>query len=219
MPFIIRSLIVIGMLASVSVTDVLADSEACTGISSTSVLCEFLTTVDSYSAEFTQVLVDEQGELLEESAGQLWLEKPGRFRWHYAEPWERLIVANETSVWLYDAELEQVTLRAADGAIEQTPAGLLAGNTAALADFSITTVNGTEGLSVVTLVPLTDSGDFREMILSFTAGELASLSLQDRFGQRTVITLHKVDRNPVLAAELFNFIIPEGVDVINQTTN
>jgi outer membrane lipoprotein carrier protein len=194
-------------------------NDACTEASSASLLCEFVTSVESYSADFTQVLTDEVGEVIESSEGQLWLQRPGKFRWSYATPWERLIVANETEVWLYDAELEQVTLRSADKAIEQTPAGLLAGNIESLDNYSVTTVSNTEGGSVVTLIPNSGSSDFQKIILIFSAQDLVSLSLQDRFGQLTSIKLSGIQRNPELGAELFSFSVPEGADLIDQRNN
>jgi chaperone LolA len=214
-----RSVIIASVLALAWVPSTAYSSDACEQASSASLLCEFITSVESYSADFTQVLTDEEGEILEQSEGQLWLQRPGKFRWSYATPWERLIVANTTEVWLYDAELEQVTVRSADQAIEQTPAGLLAGNIASLDNYSATTVSNTEGGSVVTLIPTAAGSDFQEVVLTFSGQDLVSLSLQDRFGQHTSIRLSGIQRNPQLAAELFSFDVPEGADLIDQRNN
>jgi len=191
----------------------------CQANSSASLLCEFVTSVESYSADFTQLLTDEEGEVVEESTGKLWLQRPGKFRWSYDTPWERLIVANETEVWLYDAELEQVTLRSADNAIEQTPAGLLAGNLETLNNYSSTTVSNISGDAVVTLIPVASGGDFQQVILTFAGKDLLSLSLQDRFGQLTSIELKNIQRNPELAADVFSFSVPDGADLIDQRNN
>ena len=203
-------------LPALAATDEYSD---CQANSSASLLCEFVTSVESYSADFTQLLTDEEGEVVEESTGRLWLQRPGKFRWSYDTPWERLIVANETEVWLYDAELEQVTLRSADNAIEQTPAGLLAGNLETLNNYSSTTVSNISGDAVVTLIPLASGGDFQQVILTFAGKDLLSLSLQDRFGQLTSIELKNIQRNPELAADVFSFSVPDGADLIDQRNN
>jgi chaperone LolA len=176
----------------------------------------FIEATSNYQAEFTQTLTNNAGEILEEEAGQLWLQRPGQFRWEYRVPWERQIVANQTEIWLYDAELEQVTVRSAEGALLESPAALLVGDMSALDDYRFSgTVTGA-GTVMVNLEPLTGHGDFESIGLGFADAELVSLELHDRFEQHTLIYFRGIVKNAVLSPALFNFELPDGADVIDQ---
>ena len=179
----------------------------------------FVESVQSYQADFTQILQNNSGEVLEEEAGQLWLARPGQFRWEYTVPWERQIVANEESIWLYDAELEQVTVRSAEGALLQSPAALLVGDTTALEDYGFSGHRKADGTVMVKLEPLTGHGDFVSIGLGFAQGELVLLELYDRFDQHTLIHFSAIVRNPSLNPALFSFELPDGADVIDQRIN
>jgi len=183
------------------------------------VVQEFVASVQSYQADFIQILQNKSGEVLEEEAGQLWLLRPGQFRWEYAVPWERQIVANEESIWLYDAELEQVTVRSAEGALRNSPAALLVGDMTALEDYDFSGNRKADGTVMVKLEPLTGHGDFVSIGLGFAKGELVLLELYDRFDQHTLIHFSNIVRNPSLNPVLFSFEIPEGADVIDQRIN
>ncbi|MDP6436826.1 MAG: outer membrane lipoprotein chaperone LolA [Gammaproteobacteria bacterium] len=215
----IRLLLQIVALLLIAVAPANAGTNDCADQGYPAVLCGFLTSFDSYRADFEQVVSDEAGEIVEEGSGTLWLQRPGMFRWNYSAPWEQLIVANSTEIWIYDTELEQATVRPADGAIAQTPAGLLAGNLAALENYSITAVYDEDDGSRVTLVPRAGNSDFREIILSFAESRLESLAIQDSFGQHTLIAFENTQRNPPLSADLFSFVLPDGADLIDQRNN
>jgi len=191
-------------------TDILAPDTARTIVSS------FIESTYSYHAKFVQVLQNSAGEVLEEETGQLWLQRPGKFRWEYAIPWERQIVANDADIWLYDAELEQITVRSAEGALLESPAALLVGDLSALEDYRCSGVRTPDGFTLVNLEPLTGQGDFQLIGLGFMEEKLVSLELHDRFGQLTLIRFSSIVRNPKLNQDLFNFEIPDGADVIDQ---
>ena len=191
-------------------TDVLAADTARTIVSG------FIESTESYHAKFVQVLQNSAGEVLEEETGQLWLQRPGKFRWEYAIPWERQIVANEADIWLYDAELEQITVRSAEGALLESPAALLVGDLSALDDYRSSGVRTPDGFTLVNLEPLTGQGDFQLIGLGFMDGKLVSLELHDRFGQLTLIRFSSIVRNPKLNQDIFSFELPDGADVIDQ---
>jgi outer membrane lipoprotein carrier protein len=179
----------------------------------------FIESAQSYQADFTQILQNKSGEVLEEEAGQLWLLRPGQFRWEYVVPWERQIVANEENIWLYDAELEQVTVRSAEGALLESPAALLVGDMTALEGYGFSGNQKPDGTVMVKLEPLTGHGDFVSIGLGFAEGELVLLDLYDRFDQHTLIHFSSILRNPSLDPALFNFVLPDGADVIDQRIN
>ena len=93
----------------------------------------FLQGLDGLQAQFKQVLTDRNGQSIDEASGTLAISRPDRFRWDYREPYSQVIVADGTRIWIYDSDLEQVTVRKLDETLSATPAMLLSGR-ASLAD-------------------------------------------------------------------------------------
>jgi outer membrane lipoprotein carrier protein len=175
----------------------------------------FLGQLSSLRAEFRQTVTDAKGRVLERAEGTMSLARPGRFRWDYRVP-EQQIISDGATVWLYDVELEQVTVRAADEALAGTPAMLLAGKGNLKDDFEITDAGSQDGLDWSRLTPLRPDGDFREVRLGFAGRELRRMTFFDRLGQKTEIQLWKVERNPRFDSSLFKFEPPPGVDVVGR---
>lgn len=180
-------------------------------------IADFMQAVTSLHAEFEQsVKAAETAEVIETEVGELWLQRPGQFRWRYSEPSEREIVADLENIWLYDADLDQVTVRPVENAVAESPAALLVGNVAALDEYIISGRRTPDGTVLITLAPVKANGDFQSIELGFAANELALLELNDRFGQRTTIRFFAVERNPQIAPSVFDFVLPDGADVIDQ---
>jgi outer membrane lipoprotein carrier protein len=177
----------------------------------------FLANVTSLSAEFRQQVLDSRGQLQEESGGRVLMSRPGRFRWDYAEPYERTILADGRDIWLYEPDLMQATTRALDSAgLRDTPAALLTGEQGVLDRFAIERSWRQDGLDQVELSPRQPESDFSGLQLAFAGGELRRLELRDRLGQLTVIEFSALQLNPALADALFLFVVPPGVDVIGD---
>lgn len=179
-------------------------------------LRRFLVEVSSMEADFHQTLVDPDGAVAQATSGRLYILRPLRFRWEYQEPGEQLVVSDGERMWLYDVDLEQVTVRKLDGSLQRTPAALLSGDT----DFDEAFVvkgQWEEGdTRWVELAPKQDSGDFQSMRVAFRDGRLVAMDLTDNLDQQTRIEFGASVRNPELDAELFTFTPPEGVDVISE---
>ena len=169
-----------------------------------------LTTV---RAQFRQDLVDADGKLIEHSEGRMSLARPGRFRWDYDKP-ASLIVSDGKTLWLYDPELEQVTVRRLTDALNQTPAMLLAGTGAVHEGYVVRDGGEREGLSWVLLTPRQAASDFSELRLGFAGSELRRMDFRSKLNQVTRITLDRVEKNLKLDASLFTFTPPPGVDVV-----
>jgi outer membrane lipoprotein carrier protein len=181
------------------------------------VLRDFISSTESWQANFDQQLMDEEGNVLETASGIFSLLRPNRFRWEYQMPWEQQIVADGERIWLYDVDLEQVTVRDMQGSLGSTPAALLAGDVSALNDYELVEQREDAGAVHLTLVPLDKSGDFDSVMLSFVAGELAGLELRDKLGQTTQIRFSKINATPDFNATDFAFVAPETVDVIDES--
>lgn len=175
----------------------------------------FLEGLRSLEGQFRQVLLDEHGQAVDESTGTVYLQRPGRFRWDYTEPFPQLIVADGERVWLYDPGLEQVTVRAQSQALGSTPAALLTSKQPVDQNFEITELNGSaDGNAWLALEPRDAAGNFERIRIGFDAQGLHAMELSDSFGQTTRIEFSALRRNPELDAGLFRFTPPAGVDVI-----
>ncbi|HEY4646154.1 MAG TPA: outer membrane lipoprotein chaperone LolA [Steroidobacteraceae bacterium] len=174
----------------------------------------YLAGLTSLQAGFHQISTIAGGDEAEEATGRLYLQKPGRFRWDYLEPNAQLIVSDGVNLWLYDQELDQVTVKPIDESLAMTPALLLAGKASVSEGFTISDAGSQAGIDWVRLVPKRADTDFVEFRLGFVRGELRTMELKDKLQQTTRIEFSDVKRNARLANSLFEFSPPAGVDVI-----
>ncbi len=179
-------------------------------------LDDFFANVKAMQADFHQVLLDGQGKPVKEAEGTLVMQRPGKFRWDYVTPFKQLIVADGKKIWIYDSELEQVTVKPIDAALGDTPALLLSGDQPLDGKFMITDLGASEGLDWVELQPRETESGFERVRLGFGKDDLQVLELQDNFGQTTKLNFKNLRRNPDVDADLFAFAPPEGVDVIGE---
>jgi len=184
--------------------------------SATQDLHRFFNQVQRYQARFTQVTVDEAKKLIQESSGNLWIERPGKFRWNYSTPFEQQIVGDGKQVWVYDVELKQVAVRGMQGVLGATPAILLAGKGNLEIVFTIKDLGREGALDWVQLKPKKKDGGFEDIRIGFEKGKIRILEMIDGFGQTTRVTLHDAQENAAIGAEKFNFKPPAGVDVITE---
>lgn len=198
----------------------LAGSLACSGAWATvsENLDHFFEDVQTYSARFQQVVLDEGFNPIEESSGHVTIKRPGRFRWDYEPPDETRIISNGDKVWIYDVELEQVSVRAYEDALGNTPAALLAGGAGIGEEFDITDLGEVNGpLHWVRMVPKSEDVGFEDIRIGFEDGRLRVMELVDGLGQTTRITMTDAAENETIDDARFRFQAPEGVDVIDET--
>lgn len=172
-----------------------------------------LAALGSVRAEFVQELIDPRAKTTQRAVGTLSLKKPGRFRWDYTQP-AQVIVCDGERLWLYDKDLEQVTVRRVRDTLSQTPAMLLSGQARIRDGFVVTAAPRRDGLDWVRLVPKRADTDFRELRLAFSGDALQRLEFEDKLNQQTRIELKRVERNVPLDDSLFRFVPPPGADVI-----
>lgn len=174
----------------------------------------YLAGLSTLQAEFHQRSTVSGGDEAQEASGRLYLQKPGRFRWDYRQPSPQLIISDGVNLWLYDEELEQVTVKSLDDSLAATPALLLAGKANVGESFTVTDAGSQAGLDWVRLTPKRADTDFVDFRLGFADGELKAMELKDKLQQTTRIEFSDVKRNARLAGDLFKFSPPAGVDVI-----
>lgn len=179
----------------------------------------FLNGLQGLQAQFVQVLTDRNGRVIEETSGTLAIKRPNRFRWDYTEPYRQVIVADGTRVWLYDSDLEQVTVRKLDDTLSATPAMLLSGEGELDDNFTIVEAQQDAGVQWVRLEPKREDTDFKWVRLGFVGQELRHMQLADKLGQTTLLQFTDVERNPLLDPSRFTFSVPPGADVIGRASN
>jgi outer membrane lipoprotein carrier protein len=167
-------------------------------------------------AQFKQTIVDKSGHKLQEVTGLMQLQRPGKFRWDYKTPYVQLIVGDGHKVWMYDPDLNQVTVRTLDKILGASPAALLAGNLDVEKIFVLKDVGRQDDLEWVQATPKDKDGGFDHVLLGFRGDQLAEMELHDNFSQTTVIEFTTLERNPKLSAKAFQFVPPPGADVVGD---
>jgi outer membrane lipoprotein carrier protein len=178
-------------------------------------LREYLRETQAARADFTQVVYDRNMRKLQETSGTMHFARPGRIRWAYEKPYEQLIVGDGTKLWVYDKDLNQVTVKAIGQAIGGSPAALLAGSNDIEKDFRITAGGTENGLEWIEAEPRGTESTFQKVRMGFGKSGLEAMELLDGFGQRTVVRFENIRSNPKLSPELFQFTPPQGADVIS----
>ncbi len=176
----------------------------------------FLQQTTSGKARFAQIVVDKNLKELQKATGTMQFVRPGRFRWQYDKPYEQTIVGDGTKLWIYDKDLNQVTVRKLDKALGGSPAALLAGSNEIEKVYDLTNLGAQEGLDWLEAVPKSKENTFERIRLGFGQSGLEAMELRDQFGQTTVIKFAGVERNPKIAPDVFRFTPPKGADVITD---
>ena len=174
-------------------------------------------------ADFSQTVTspgkDGQAPKVKTSSGSFEFQRPGNFRFDYKRPFEQTIVADGKTLWLYDADLNQVTQRAQAQALGSTPAALLASApdlSAIRAEFTLEAAPDQDGLQWVQAVPKAKDGQLKSVRVGFAGEQLAALDILDSFGQRSLIRFNGMQANAALPASTFQFKPPAGADVVKQ---
>jgi outer membrane lipoprotein carrier protein len=178
-------------------------------------LREFARDAKSGRASFTQVVTSPDGAKRRTSSGSFEFARPNRFRFTYTKPFEQLIVGDGQKVWLYDADLQQASVRPMDKALGATPAALLAGASLEK-DFELRPLPPAQGLEWVQATPREkdDSANLQSLRVGFKGKMLAAIELVDGFGQRSLLTFSDLATNQAIAADAFRFVPPKGVEVL-----
>jgi len=177
-------------------------------------LHRLLAGIDTLEGSFDQLVLDSGGTRLQQSTGEMAMKRPGMFRWHTAEPFPQLLVADGKQLWLYDLDLEQVTQQSLDGRLEHTPALLLSGDLDQLAEAFTIAGPETGDSGIYRLQPKDANALFTVMRIVFEEGVPQEIQLEDNLGQRTSVAFSTLTLNPDLDDALFHFIPPAGVDLI-----
>lgn len=174
----------------------------------------FFAEVSRFDARFEQLVINEQDEVLQVSEGRVQLQRPGRFRWDYEQPFRQLIIADGQFLWTYDEELAQATAQPMERVLAGAPIMLLSEPRPLEQDFEVNVVGERGELNWVELTPRDRDADFTRILIGMDGDRVGMMVLYDQFGQQTRIRFSNMRINPSIPAATFRFEAPPGVDVI-----
>ena len=178
-------------------------------------LRQFVETAKTGHATFTQTVTSPDAKKSKTSSGTFDFSRPNRFRFAYAKPFEQVIVADGQKVWIYDADLNQVSSRKFSQAVGATPAALLAGGSLDR-DFTLSALPSKDGIDWVQALPKEKDGPFQSLRIGFKGRDLSTLEIVDSFGQKSLLQFRQMATNVPMSPEKFHFTVPQGADVIEQ---
>ena len=174
---------------------------------------DFLANTKTLEANFQQTLRTHEGEVLQQTEGEFYLDRPGKFRWNYRTPYEQVIVSDGERIWIYDVDLQQVTVQKQSAGLPATPMALLEDSSTLHKDFNVSPLDEKNGVYRLKLQSKTKGSDFGEIVVGLDASGLRFMQLHDQFEQVTDIVFSEITTNTNIAKEIFEFKPPEGVDV------
>lgn len=179
-------------------------------------LLDFSASMFSFSASFTQTVYDSDSIAIQESTGQVELMRPGRFRWTYTEPSMQLIVADGASLWVYDEDIKQVTVRPQATTLGSAPIGLLSGRRSIEAEFEVRDLGIQDGLNWFELEPIEKDTDFHTVYIALDDNGINAMELRDNFDQATQIKFTNFRKNASIPTQRFTFDPPADADVVGE---
>jgi outer membrane lipoprotein carrier protein len=169
--------------------------------------------MDNLTTDFKQTLLDEDKNIVQQSRGTLALQRPGKFAWHYTHPFEQRIIADGSELWIYDVELDQVTVKPMDQGLANTPIMILMKQADIEEQFEVSEVGQRKFLYWVELLPHGGDLEYTHIYIGIDDDQVRAMELQDQFGQSTQIVFENLRVGVVHNPATFRFVPPPGVDV------
>jgi len=179
----------------------------------------FVASTKSARGDFTQKLiknVDGKEKVSQPASGTFLFARPGKFIWTYQKPYEQVLQADGDQLYVYDKDLNQVTVKKLGDALGSSPAAILFGSNDLEKNFTLSDAGARDGLEWLKAVPKTRDTSFEQILIGLKNGAPEAMELKDNFGQTSVLAFKKFEKNPALNATSFKFVMPKGADVINN---
>ena len=151
-----------------------------------------LKSLDNLTAEFKQTVLDRDKQVVEQSSGQVAIQRPGKFSWIYTKPYEQQIIADGSELWVYDVDLDQVTVKPMESGLATAPIMILMKQQNIGADFIVSEVGQRKFLYWVSLEPKTKDMDYSQVYIGLENGAVKAMELRDNFGQSTQIVFENL---------------------------
>ncbi len=176
-------------------------------------LNDALASLDNLTADFKQTVLDDDKKIVQQSSGKVAIQRPGKFSWIYTTPYEQQIIADGKELWIYDVDLDQVTVKPMTAGLASAPIMILMRNSKLGSEFNISEVGQRKFLYWVELEPKSQDMDYNKVYIGIEDGVVKAMELRDKFGQSTQIVFENLRLNVVHNPKTFKFVPPEGVDV------
>ncbi|WP_136419322.1 outer membrane lipoprotein chaperone LolA [Herbaspirillum sp. ST 5-3] len=179
----------------------------------------FVSSTKSAKGEFTQrqvKVVDGATKMSNQASGSFVFARPGKFIWKYQKPYEQLLQADGDKLYIYDKDLNQVTVKPLGDALGSSPAAILFGSNDLEKNFTLKEGGAKDGLEWLEATPKTKDTTFERIGIGLKDGLPQAMELRDSFGQVSLLSFQKFEKNPPLGAEQFKFVVPKGADVFRQ---
>lgn len=197
----------------------------CPGIASATALEQFksfVATTKSAQGEFIQRQIKAEGTGQEtvgvttSSSGTFLFARPGKFIWTYQKPYEQVLQADGEKLYIYDKDLNQVTVKKLGNALGSSPAAILFGSNDLEKNFTLKEAPSKDGIEWLQATPKTRDTTFENISIGLRNGVPVEMELRDAFGQVSRLSFTKYEKNPALPAGQFKFVAPKGADVFQQ---
>jgi len=176
-------------------------------------LNDALASLDNLTADFKQTILNDEKKIVQQSSGKVAIQRPGKFSWIYTSPYEQQIIGDGKELWVYDVDLDQVTVKPMANGLASTPIMILMRQKEAGSEFNISEVGQRKYLYWVELEPKSKDMDYTSVYIGLEDGAVKAMELRDKFGQSTQIVFENLRLNVVHDPKTFKFVPPEGVDV------
>jgi outer membrane lipoprotein carrier protein len=183
-------------------------------------LAVLLQETQTLQADVEQLTLDQDGREIQEFQARLVLEKPDHFSWEILSPYQELVLTDGERIWRFEEDLEQVSIDPFSNDISRTPVLLLNGDATAIAESY--TVSSISDLATTNtrfiLKPKAPDSLFERLSLSFSGVTLTEMQFEDSLGQKTSLTFNAMRVNQPIDPAAFIFQMPEGVEVLDNTS-
>lgn len=177
----------------------------------------FVVNTKTAKGEFLQVqmkMVNGTAKAGKSSSGTFKFARPGKFIWTYIKPYDQVLQADGDKLYLYDKDLNQVTIKTLGNAIASSPAAILFGSVDLDKNFIMKDVGVKQGVEWLEAIPKTKDSQFDTIGIGMKDGVPVGMELRDSFGQLSLVTLKNFEKNPTFAVDQFKFVVPQGADVL-----
>jgi len=186
-------------------------------VSAADLVGDYFSSLNTFQADFSQIVIDGNGQELQNSSGEVWIQRPGHFRWDYRTPYKQLVVADGKKLWTYDEDLQQATVKTVEETLSSTPAMLLSGFRPLNEIMTWQRLDDRDGKTWFRMDPKQADAAVEKVHIGFENKQLTVIEVEDGFANRTHIEFKNIKRNQAIKAERFRLELPPGTDIIGDT--
>lgn len=168
--------------------------------------------LNSFYAEFTQVLCDELSGTCQLFEGKIYFKRPNFFRMEIGDP-AQIYVGDSSSLWIYMPDKK----RAIRQSLGQIPVQI--NPDIFLKDydkkFNIELISEKENTVQIALLPIEETDIYTKIIIAIHKSkyEIQAISIQNQAGQESKFSFDKIEIDKTMSKSLFEFTPPEGTEV------